>query len=90
MMLVFVCITCFVSLLFSTETVTPPVDLQLPAAAEGEQKYNELMRLASTPKYGSCWTTALGKLQQSCRALSDEQQQRLALAFTNCHLLMSG
>ena len=68
----------------------PPVDMQIPAAAEGEHKLNELQRLAENPKYGKCWTEALATLKSSCRSLSDQQQQVLALSFTNCHLLMSG
>ena len=74
----------------STLRSVPDVDLVIPPAAAGEAKYNEMLKLAENPKYGKCWTKALANLETSCRSMREEQQQILALSFTNCHLLMSG
>ena len=38
----------------------------------------------------SCWKDALGVLNSSCKAMYDNEQSRLALAFANCHFKKSG
>ena len=56
-------------------------------AAAGREQLELLKRdAASSP----CWEAALSKLETGCRALDDETQSRLAIAFTNCHLAKSG
>ena len=55
-------------------------------AAAGREQLELLKRdAASSP----CWEAALSKLETGCRALDDETQSRLAIAFTNCHLAKS-
>ncbi len=57
----------------------------------GKQKYEAIRREASTrPRYNKCWTDALRSLESGCKALTDDRQHRLALAFTNCFLEKTG
>ncbi|XP_075246944.1 uncharacterized protein LOC142340265 [Convolutriloba macropyga] len=83
-------ILCHKSESHSYEGAAPKVDIVIPPAAAGETKYNEILKLSENPKYGNCWTNALSQLENSCRSMREQQQQLLALSFTNCHLLMSG
>ena len=90
-MLVFELLT-FVSIYLhrcSTSRSVPDVDLVIPPAAAGEANCNEILKLAENPKYGKCWTKVLANLEKSCRSMREEQQQILALYFTNFHLLIS-
>ena len=57
----------------------------------GKEKYEAIKREASSrPRYSKCWTDALVELQSGCKALTDETQHRMALAFTNCFLQKTG
>merc|ERR1719295_1869237 len=42
------------------------------------------------PVYGDCWKRALDDLDRGCKSLTDDKQSRMALAFANCFLAMSG
>ena len=57
----------------------------------GKKKYEDIRReVSSRPQYSKCWTSALAELLSGCKALTDDTQHRLALAFTNCFLQKTG
>ncbi|XP_078062159.1 uncharacterized protein LOC144488016 [Mustelus asterias] len=57
---------------------------------EGRQQHEKFQKLSLLPQYGQCWSQALAKLDRGCRELDQEQQSRMALDFTHCHLERSG
>lgn len=65
------------------------VDLMLnqQRLQNGEQ---EFQKLRSRAKHGQCWEDAISRLQESCKQLTDIEQSRLAVAFSNCHFEKSG
>ncbi|KAK3102224.1 hypothetical protein FSP39_009736 [Pinctada imbricata] len=42
------------------------------------------------PRYGTCWKGAIKALVDGCKALTDDVQSRLALAYLNCFLEVQG
>ncbi|KAL8164316.1 UNVERIFIED_CONTAM: hypothetical protein K2H54_048870 [Gekko kuhli] len=58
--------------------------------SEGQTRLQRARELARHPRYGPCWTGALGRLEVGCKELDEEQQSRIALAFAHCHLERSG
>ncbi|CAN9515260.1 unnamed protein product [Ophioblennius macclurei] len=56
----------------------------------GALQLRRLRDLSVQPRYGDCWARALQNLDASCRRLTAEEQSRLALRFTHCHLSSSG
>eukprot|EP00092_Neocalanus_flemingeri_P104956 GFUD01134475.1.p1 GENE.GFUD01134475.1~~GFUD01134475.1.p1 ORF type:complete len:549 (+),score=210.84 GFUD01134475.1:102-1748(+) len=57
---------------------------------QGQSQYQQLAQLATLPRYGPCWVSALSHLQSTCSHLSDTTQARLALQFANCFLAQAG
>uniref|UniRef100_H3AND1 Uncharacterized protein n=1 Tax=Latimeria chalumnae TaxID=7897 RepID=H3AND1_LATCH len=57
---------------------------------EGKAQLQKFEEFAKHPRYGDCWTGALKQVSVGCKELDEEQQSRIALAFTHCHLLRSG
>lgn len=53
----------------------------------GEEKLKELRQNAA---HDSCWAKAVSRLNATCVSLGEDEQRRLALAFSNCHLRESG
>ncbi|XP_062975028.1 uncharacterized protein LOC134393929 [Elgaria multicarinata webbii] len=58
--------------------------------AQGRAQLQQAHELSRHPRYGTCWTAALGHLDTKCRELDEEKQSRIALAFAHCHLQRSG
>ncbi len=58
----------------------------------GQAKYEAIKRESrgALPKYSTCWTNALERLESGCKELTDDIQHRLALLFTNCFLDKNG
>ncbi|XP_056451875.1 uncharacterized protein LOC130386970 isoform X2 [Gadus chalcogrammus] len=59
-------------------------------AEKGQAELFHVRRLANQPRYGECWARALVDIEASCRELTEERQNRMALKFTHCHLHRSG
>ncbi|XP_070559669.1 uncharacterized protein [Ptychodera flava] len=66
-------------------------------SADDQSKYDggrtqllTLQEYSKNQRYGKCWTNALTRIQDGCRRLTEDEQSRLALAFTNCHLQKMG
>lgn len=57
---------------------------------EGETKLTEFRSHSKSSQYGQCWTRALSLLEDGCRNLTEDVQQRLAVEFSHCFLLKSG
>jgi len=60
------------------------------AELEGRRQYESALAHSRAPRFGSCWTAALERLDRGCAALTDEEQARLALAFAACFLRQAG
>lgn len=59
--------------------------------AAGKAQLDELLSGGNSQNRGTqCWREAVGRLEGGCKALDDERQSRLAVAFANCHFLKSG
>ncbi|XP_048343799.1 uncharacterized protein LOC125428150 isoform X1 [Sphaerodactylus townsendi] len=58
--------------------------------SHGRSRLQRVHELARHPRYGLCWTRALGQLDVGCQELDEEWQSRIALAFAHCHLERSG
>lgn len=60
--------------------------------AAGKAQLDELLAGGKGPRSRGtqCWRDAVGQLEGGCKALDDERQSRLAVAFANCHFLKSG
>lgn len=56
----------------------------------GRRQLELLQSDAEMPKYGTCFTQAVRDLKSGCKRLTEDEQSRLALAFTNCFLDKSG
>ena len=54
-------------------------------SVQREKGKKKLEEISNTAEYSTCWKEALDGLHSSCRTMSDNDQRRLALAFTNCH-----
>lgn len=54
--------------------------------SQGHSRLQQAYEMARHPRYGTCWTRALGQLDVGCKELDEEQQSRIALAFAHCHL----
>lgn len=63
-------------------------DLEIPETLPDEQFYKELER--KTSNYGTCWKTALTKLDRSCNEFNEKAHCHLALSFSNCFLSNAG
>ncbi|KAM8934254.1 uncharacterized protein RCH25_004696 [Pelodytes ibericus] len=57
---------------------------------KGKAQLQVLQDFARHPRYGDCWSRALKKVDVGCKQLNEEEQSRIALAFTHCHLERSG
>ncbi|XP_008316099.1 uncharacterized protein LOC103384378 [Cynoglossus semilaevis] len=60
---------------------------------DSERGRLQLMRvhsLATHSGYGECWASALKHLDTGCQEMTSENQARIALRFTYCHLRSSG
>ena len=57
---------------------------------EAKEHYEMVKQKAKLPRYGACWTKAIGTLHWGCGALNEEVQGRLALTFMDCFLQQSG
>lgn len=91
-MAVFLCILGFLLVLSPTHTpahVSPRFEQKSDQwkTEKGRIEYEKIAKKAET---SDCWRDALGGLNSSCRNINDEDQNRLAIAFTNCHLERSG
>lgn len=60
--------------------------------AAGKAQLDELLSGGKGPgtRGTQCWRDAVARLEGGCKALDDERQSRLAVAFANCHFLKSG
>ncbi|PIK52669.1 hypothetical protein BSL78_10436 [Apostichopus japonicus] len=56
----------------------------------GQSQFALINKESENPQYGKCWTTALTKVTEGCKKLTDDEQSRMALALTNCHLEKAG
>lgn len=61
-----------------------------PDSERGAMQLRRMRVLAAQPRHGDCWARALHDVDARCRQLTVEQQSRLALRFTHCHLSSSG
>ncbi|XP_078677051.1 uncharacterized protein LOC144913860 isoform X1 [Branchiostoma floridae x Branchiostoma belcheri] len=59
-------------------------------AEKGRTQLAEIRKRSEDPRYGTCWTTALARVETGCKRLTDDEQSRMAIAFANCHLAKSG
>ncbi|XP_071979396.1 uncharacterized protein [Engystomops pustulosus] len=57
---------------------------------KGRNQLQLLQNFAQHPRYGDCWRKALLRVDVGCKQLNEEEQSRIALAFTHCHLERSG
>eukprot|EP00079_Xenopus_tropicalis_P029543 XP_012825008.1 PREDICTED: uncharacterized protein LOC100493164 isoform X1 [Xenopus tropicalis] len=57
---------------------------------KGRAQLQVLQDFARHPRYGDCWHQALQRVDVGCKRLNEEEQSRIALAFTHCHLERSG
>ncbi|XP_042202621.1 uncharacterized protein LOC121852790 [Callorhinchus milii] len=57
---------------------------------EGRRRLAEVREFARKPGFGRCWAQAVVRLGIGCQQLNEEQQSRIALSFTHCHLQRSG
>ncbi|KAM4697049.1 uncharacterized protein WCC33_015739 [Rhinophrynus dorsalis] len=57
---------------------------------KGRAQLQVLQDFARHPRYGECWRQALQRVDVGCKQLDEEEQSRIALAFTHCHLDRSG
>ncbi|XP_018416202.1 PREDICTED: protein brambleberry-like [Nanorana parkeri] len=57
---------------------------------KGKTQLLTLQNFAQHPRYGDCWRGALQRVDVGCKQLNEEEQSRIALAFTHCHLERSG
>ncbi|XP_075434540.1 uncharacterized protein LOC142471940 isoform X1 [Ascaphus truei] len=56
----------------------------------GRVQLQKLQDFARHPRFGECWSRALQRVDVGCKRLNEEEQSRIALAFTHCHLERSG
>ncbi|XP_073496149.1 uncharacterized protein [Phyllobates terribilis] len=75
----------FTLVLWSTRSDPDP-----SAIDKGRTQLQLLQNFAQHPHYGDCWRRALHRVDVGCKQLSEEEQSRIALAFTHCHLERSG
>ncbi|XP_077148518.1 uncharacterized protein LOC143809309 [Ranitomeya variabilis] len=71
--------------LWSTRSDPDPSTIE-----KGRTQLQMLQNFAQHPRYGDCWRRALQKVDVGCKELNEEEQSRIALAFTHCHLERSG
>ncbi|XP_063791627.1 uncharacterized protein LOC134947478 isoform X1 [Pseudophryne corroboree] len=65
-------------------------DLDARIMETGRSQLQILQNFAQHPGYGDCWSRALQRVDVGCKQLNEEEQSRIALAFTHCHLERSG
>lgn len=65
-------------------------DLEPGRLEEGRTQLQRLQEFSRHPRFGDCWTTALKRVDVGCRQLDEDEQSRIAVAFTHCHLQRSG
>ncbi|XP_069502456.1 protein brambleberry-like [Ambystoma mexicanum] len=65
-------------------------DLAQGRLEEGRTQLQRMQEFARHPRFGDCWTGALKRVDVGCRQLDEDEQSRIALAFTHCHLQRSG
>ncbi|KAM9324222.1 uncharacterized protein PAF06_000234 [Gastrophryne carolinensis] len=65
-------------------------DLDAGMMEKGKAQLQIMENFAQHPRYGDCWRKALLRVDVGCRQLNEEEQSRIALAFTHCHLERSG
>ncbi|XP_066435856.1 uncharacterized protein [Eleutherodactylus coqui] len=65
-------------------------DLDPSVIEKGRTQLQLLKNFAQHPRYGDCWRRALQRVDVGCKQLNEEEQSRIALAFTHCHLERSG
>uniref|UniRef100_A0A8C5QW32 Protein brambleberry-like n=1 Tax=Leptobrachium leishanense TaxID=445787 RepID=A0A8C5QW32_9ANUR len=56
---------------------------------KGKSHLKQLQDFARNVRYGKCWSNALKTVDVGCKELTEEQQSRIALTFTHCHLKRS-
>ncbi|XP_063791629.1 uncharacterized protein LOC134947478 isoform X2 [Pseudophryne corroboree] len=61
-------------------------DLDARIMETGRSQLQILQNFAQHPGYGDCWSRALQRVDVGCKQLNEEEQSRIALAFTHCHL----
>ncbi|XP_056396276.1 uncharacterized protein LOC130291514 [Hyla sarda] len=71
--------------LWSAKSDTEPSQIE-----KGRTQLQLLQNFALHPRYGDCWRRALERVDVGCKQLNEEEQSRIALAFTHCHLERSG
>ncbi|XP_075042169.1 uncharacterized protein LOC142101683 isoform X1 [Mixophyes fleayi] len=57
---------------------------------KGKAQLQVLQSFAQHPRFGDCWSRALQRVDVGCKHLNEEEQSRIALSFTHCHLERSG
>ncbi|XP_069800058.1 uncharacterized protein [Dendropsophus ebraccatus] len=70
---------------WSVSSDTGPSEIE-----KGRTQLQLLQNFAQHPRYGDCWRRALQRVDVGCKQLNEEEQSRIALAFTHCHLERSG
>ena len=71
----------------TTKFELPSTRKELEQFEKGREKLSEYTTYAESSR---CWELALTELNSTCKALTEENQSRLALAFSNCHWERSG
>ncbi|KAM4664209.1 uncharacterized protein O3C94_012367 [Discoglossus pictus] len=66
------------------------IDPDAAVMEKGRSQLQMLQDFAKHPRFGDCWTRALQRVDVGCKQLNEEEQSRIALAFTHCHLERSG
>ncbi|KAM3912480.1 uncharacterized protein RB166_020936 [Leptodactylus fuscus] len=75
----------FAFTLWCARSDTDPSEIE-----NGRTQLQLLQNFAQHPRYGDCWRRALERVDVGCKQLNEEEQSRIALAFTHCHLQRSG
>ncbi|KAK3909454.1 Protein GAMETE EXPRESSED 1 [Frankliniella fusca] len=83
----FVC--CVVSMILSHDVPLRPREM-VSLLEEGRRQYNLVQSKTTMPAFGSCWKTAIARLQSGCQQLDDKIQSEVALSFANCFLEGAG
>ena len=77
------------TIFLTTASEYPPFIEFVANYENGETQIEKIKDYCRIPEYGLCWTSALDNLYQSCERLTEVEQSRMALAFTNCLLEMA-
>lgn len=68
----------------------PQFEVKQTRYNDGESQMAKIQKEGEHPRYGKCWLNALTKVTEGCKRLTDDEQSRMALALTNCHLEKAG